>query len=425
MLWALVSTRAAAAAAVPLRTQTLCRGIRRAHTVASAAERKRVIGYLSTATDLRTKALRAVRRELATQLDGHQVDLVLLNQALTHRAYGNLHVCASNRKLEWIGDACLQSVATDELCSKFQALDVGDMAYLRTMVTCNAALVGPARHLHLGEAMLLLDADVERFAIGFADDCPALKTEDDVASFSASEAVLADAMEAVIGAVYADYGDDEYAIEEARTRARQLVKRMLAACLEDFFKKLSANPLWLAQIPKHEIKTRVFAMLRWPRVAGAGAVDPSLAESTKLQPDAVAMLRLTRTPLLDPDEPQPDAVAPEVELAVRLKQRPGALSCAEGLFVPALLEWAQGTSRAKVIFGSTEQQGVSDTYPIFKIEVHVSRREGEGFDVYIGAGGTKKAAKSAAARSACKALMPEAFPACAETDRLEEIWLGG
>ncbi|KAJ1626636.1 hypothetical protein T492DRAFT_1031168 [Pavlovales sp. CCMP2436] len=422
MLCAMVSTRAAAATSAPLRIQTLGRSLRRVHAVAQsvheglshatfqglcvpkntahtaiqgpvvsvthavvqgpgASEHERVIARLSTATDPRTRALRAVRRELATHLNGYQVDLELLDQALTHRGYLN-GTGPSNRKLEWLGDACLQSVATDEVFNEFQVLDVGDMAYLRSMVTCNAALVGPARSLRLGEAML----------IGAGGR----------ASIKNSETVLSDAMEAVIGAVYADYGSDESAIQgraRSRARARRLVKLMLSAYLEETSKKLSANPLMLADIPKHVGKLG-FARLRWPCAAGGhGAKDLSLPELA---------------------EPQPDTVA----VAAPLQDYPAALKSFEkGLFLASLHEWTQAC-RATIEFGSAEQRSsVASAHinhlPIFKVEVRVGRL-GEEPNAYVGVGRSLKAARTAAAREACKAVMPAAT--CAQ-DSDTEIFL--
>ena len=141
------------------------------------------------------KVSRGPTAEPETLLDalGVQLDAELLVLALTHRSYayenGGL---PPNERLEFLGDAVLGLVVTDHLYRTHPDLPEGQLAKLRASVVNMHALAGVARGLGPGGlgAHLLLGKGEE------------LTGGRDKAS------ILADGMEAVIGAVYLEPGID-------------------------------------------------------------------------------------------------------------------------------------------------------------------------------------------------------------------------
>jgi len=140
---------------------------------------------------------------------GVELNAELLKLAMTHRSYayenGGL---PPNERLEFLGDAVLGLVVTDHLYKTHPELPEGHLAKLRASVVNMHALAGVARGL--GEqglgAHLLLGKGEE------------LTGGRDKAS------ILADGMEAVIGAVYLEHGIDV---------ARALVHRLFDPLLEE------------------------------------------------------------------------------------------------------------------------------------------------------------------------------------------------
>ncbi|PPK64363.1 ribonuclease III [Actinokineospora auranticolor] len=149
------------------------------------------------------KASRGPQGDPETLLEalGVRLGAELLVLALTHRSYayenGGL---PPNERLEFLGDAVLGLVVTDHLYSTHPELPEGQLAKLRASVVNMHALAGVARGLGEGGlgAHLLLGKGEE------------LTGGRDKAS------ILADGMEAVIGAVYLQHGIDV---------ARQVVHR--------------------------------------------------------------------------------------------------------------------------------------------------------------------------------------------------------
>lgn len=138
-----------------------------------------------------------------------ELDAELLTLALTHRSYayenGGL---PPNERLEFLGDAVLGMVVTDHLYRTHPNLPEGQLAKLRASVVNMHALAGVARGLGEGGlgAHLLLGKGEE------------LTGGRDKAS------ILADGMEAVIGAVYLAHGIDT---------ARMLVHRLFDGLLAE------------------------------------------------------------------------------------------------------------------------------------------------------------------------------------------------
>ncbi|MDO5066852.1 MAG: ribonuclease III [Propionibacteriaceae bacterium] len=116
------------------------------------------------------------------------MDTQLLELSFTHRsfAFENGRI-PSNEKLEFLGDAVLQIVVTEHIFTSFPDLAEGQLAKLRASVVSAHALAEVARELGLGSLLRLGQGEI---LTGGAD-----KTS-----------ILADTMEAVIGAVHLSAG---------------------------------------------------------------------------------------------------------------------------------------------------------------------------------------------------------------------------
>jgi ribonuclease-3 len=111
----------------------------------------------------------------------------------------------SNERLEFLGDAVLGLVVTDHLFRTYPDLPEGELAKVRASVVNAEALAEVASELGLGTALLL----------GKGEDASGGREK---------PSILADAMEAVIGAVYLDGGWEA---------AAELIMRLLGERVEE------------------------------------------------------------------------------------------------------------------------------------------------------------------------------------------------
>lgn len=107
----------------------------------------------------------------------------LLQRALTHRSYSAEH----NERLEFLGDSILNCVVAKYLYGIYPDLPEGDLSRLRSNLVNQQTLFILAQQLRLGELLLL--GEGERKSAGFR-----------------RPSILADAMEALFGAVFIDAG---------------------------------------------------------------------------------------------------------------------------------------------------------------------------------------------------------------------------
>ncbi|MBB3085830.1 ribonuclease III [Geodermatophilus sabuli] len=134
-------------------------------------------------------------RSAAWLLDALDVELPggLLALALTHRSYAYEHGgLPTNERLEFLGDSVLGLVVTDELYRRHPDLPEGRLAKLRASVVNMTSLAGVARRLGaggLGPHLLL----------GRGEETTGGREKD---------SILADALEALIGAVHVGLGLD-------------------------------------------------------------------------------------------------------------------------------------------------------------------------------------------------------------------------
>ena len=123
----------------------------------------------------------------------------LLLQAITHRSYGSPH----NERLEFLGDSVLNCVVASLLYQRFAGLREGDLSRQRANLVCQEALAEIAQALALGDYLRLGEGELK--SGGFR-----------------RPSILADALEAIIGAIYLDAG-----FEAARSAIERLFKPLL------------------------------------------------------------------------------------------------------------------------------------------------------------------------------------------------------
>ncbi len=107
----------------------------------------------------------------------------LLRQALTHRSYGASH----NERLEFLGDSVLNCVIAAELFRLFPQLAEGELSRLRASLVNQQSLFEIAQHIDLGRRLLLGEGELKSGGMQ-------------------RPSILADGLEALIGAVFLDGG---------------------------------------------------------------------------------------------------------------------------------------------------------------------------------------------------------------------------
>lgn len=108
-------------------------------------------------------------------------DVDLLNIALSHRSIGR----RNNERLEFLGDSLLNFIIAEALYDKFPEAKEGDLSRLRANLVQGATLAELAKEMSLGEFLLLGEGELK--SGGFRRN-----------------SILADAIEAIIGAIYTD-----------------------------------------------------------------------------------------------------------------------------------------------------------------------------------------------------------------------------
>jgi ribonuclease-3 len=143
----------------------------------------------------------------------------LLERALTHRSAGGHH----NERLEFLGDAVLQTAISALLYERFAGSDEGDLTRVRAHLVREDSLARVALSIGLPEVMRLSEAE----ARGGGAQRPS---------------ILADALEAVIGAVFVDGG---YA--PAQSLVQRLFGQLMAGSGVDNWRKDAKTELqeWL------------------------------------------------------------------------------------------------------------------------------------------------------------------------------------
>lgn len=124
-----------------------------------------------------------IQQDLAKRLSHSFVNDNLLTQALTHRSFG----AHNNERLEFLGDGALNFIIANQLYQRFPKLAEGDLSRLRAQLVKEATLSDLAISLNLGDALRLGEGELK--SAGWR-----------------RPSILADALEAIIGAIYLDSG---------------------------------------------------------------------------------------------------------------------------------------------------------------------------------------------------------------------------
>lgn len=167
----------------------------------------------------RSDRLSKAQAELCRRLSYVFKDAALLERALTHRSHSSNHY----ERLEFLGDSVLNFAVSTELYDRFPNLTEGELTRLRASLVKQDTLAQVARQLALGDSLVLGGGELK--SGGFDRD-----------------SILADALEAIIGAIYLDSGFEQ---------SRELVLRLFAPHLE----RLDARAV--AKDPKTELQERL------------------------------------------------------------------------------------------------------------------------------------------------------------------------
>lgn len=124
---------------------------------------------------------------------------VLLQNALTHSSYANENGIPNNERLEFLGDSVLGFLAAEYLYQNYPDKPEGDLTRMRAGHVCEQSLAEAARRLDIGASLRL----------GKGESATGGNRRD---------SLLADAFEAVLGAMYLDGG-----VEPCRRLVREVV----------------------------------------------------------------------------------------------------------------------------------------------------------------------------------------------------------
>ena len=116
-------------------------------------------------------------------------DKKLFEQALTHRSYLNevKQKISSNERLEFLGDSIISFIVSNYLYAKYQDFNEGKLTNLRSLLVNTRSLAEAGKELGLGEQLKLSKGEEE-------------------SGGRTNISLLADAFEAVTGALYIDQG---------------------------------------------------------------------------------------------------------------------------------------------------------------------------------------------------------------------------
>jgi ribonuclease III len=156
---------------------------------------------------------------LGDLLGYHFKDPALLAKALTHRSAS----AANNERLEYLGDAILDLVIADELFHRFPDASEGELTRMRSALVKGKTLSKIAHELSLGDFLALGSGEIK-------------------SGGQHRESILADAVEALLGAIYLESG-----LEAARSRIGRWFGGRLEAMNLDFDEKDAKTSLqeWL------------------------------------------------------------------------------------------------------------------------------------------------------------------------------------
>ncbi len=178
-------------------------------------------------------------REIDRALGVRFRDRSLCRVALTHRSYAfEQGLDVNNERLEFLGDAVLGLVVTDMAYREFPEMSEGELAKLRAAIVNMGALAEVARDLGLGRFVLLGKGE-------------------EMSGGRDKASILADVLEALLGAIYLDRG-----LETARRLIERLFRPRMVAYVrgegerdyKTILQELAASEL--RTLPEYQISER-------------------------------------------------------------------------------------------------------------------------------------------------------------------------
>jgi ribonuclease-3 len=177
-------------------------------------------------------------RALETKLEVPFANAALGLAAVTHKSYSNEHreiSAADNERLEFLGDAVVDLAISHRLMERFPSATEGELSKLRALIVNEEGLARIAREIGLGDLLL----------VGRGEELTGGRQKN---------SVLADGLEAVLGAMYLSAGWD---------KVLQLVDRLFGEALQgvaqgrsgyDYKTRLQEQvQLRLRQAPKYRV----------------------------------------------------------------------------------------------------------------------------------------------------------------------------
>jgi ribonuclease III len=171
-------------------------------------------------------------------------DSDLLLRALTHRSYGAAH----NERLEFLGDSVLNCAIALELYRKFPSLTEGELSRLRASLVSQPSLAAVARAAGFGAYLRLGEGELK-------------------SGGAQRPSMLADAVEAVIGAAFLDGGFDA---------AVAIVESVFGGALRDISPTTTGKDA--KTLLQEMLQSRRFALPRYSVIAVHGEAHEQLFE---------------------------------------------------------------------------------------------------------------------------------------------------
>lgn len=161
-------------------------------------------------------------------------NLSYLEHALTHSSYSHENKTDSitnNERLEFLGDAVLELTISDYIFNTYHEMPEGEMTKLRASVVCEPMLAKIAKQIEIGDKLKLGRGE-------------------SITGGRSKNSILADAFEALIGAIYLDGGLDS---------ARKFVMDMMESDINDMKNKfrMSDCKTYLQEIIQKDSKSQL------------------------------------------------------------------------------------------------------------------------------------------------------------------------
>lgn len=174
----------------------------------------------------------------------------LLKQAFTHRSYLNEYPALGlvhNERLEFLGDAVLELVVTEHLFKEYPQKTEGEMTALRASLVNANMLSAVSDEISMGDYMFLSKGETKSLA---------LTGNGRRASTKAGQYILANAFEALVGAIYIEHGYE---------KSRLFLKKFLFPKLEEIIEKklwIDAKSLFQEKAQEKENITPSYKVLK-------------------------------------------------------------------------------------------------------------------------------------------------------------------